>query len=244
MADGSLLQSPVQLRLQLDGFEGPLELLLSLIEQHRLPITQVSLAQVADQYLAQVRALPVMNPDLLAEFLGIGSKLLLLKSRALLLSEEPDPAVEETVSDLEQRLAEYQVVRAAAEYLQRLELRDLRTYVTGREPVTPTGPPPLAPMKPEALVTAWRRLLRQAAEPAAAPPLMARVSVEERRASILDVLGRFERVSFTEVAGDTVDEVVATFLAVLELYRRGRLTVVQEHTFGDLLLVPVANESR
>src|ERR1700716_4253629 len=97
--------SPVQLELHLDSFDGPLELLLLLIEQRRLPITQVSLAQVADQYLAQVHAKPAIDPNLLADFLVIGGKLLLLKSRALLLSEEPDPAVEEVASDLAERLA-------------------------------------------------------------------------------------------------------------------------------------------
>ena len=91
----------VQLELHLESFDGPLELLLLLIEQRRLPITQVSLAQVADQYLAQVHALPALDADLLADFLVIGSKLLLLKSRALLLTEEPDPEVEEVATDLE-----------------------------------------------------------------------------------------------------------------------------------------------
>src|SRR6202165_1418580 len=83
--------APTQLELHLESFDGPLELLLLLIEQRRLPITQVSLAQVADQYLAQVHAQPAIDPNLLADFLVIGGKLLLLKSRALLLTEEPDP---------------------------------------------------------------------------------------------------------------------------------------------------------
>src|ERR1700730_10835415 len=96
----SLKNAPIQLELHLESFAGPLELLLLLIEQRRLPITQVSLAQVADQYLAQVHALPALDADLLADFLVIAGKLLLLKSRALLLTEEPDPEVEEVGSEL------------------------------------------------------------------------------------------------------------------------------------------------
>src|SRR5437773_12241561 len=95
--------APVQLELHLESFDGPLELLLLLIEQRRVPITQISLAQVADQYLAQVHALPELNPELLTEFLLIGGKLLLLKSRAVLLTGEPDPGVEESASGLAQR---------------------------------------------------------------------------------------------------------------------------------------------
>src|SRR3979409_980339 len=178
--------APIQLELHLESFDGPLELLLLLIEQRRLPITQVSLAQVADQYLAQVHALPALDADLLADFLVIGGKLLLLKSRALLLTEEPDPEVEEVASDLAERLATYRVFRAAAEVLRGLEQRGERMYPTTREPLlsTPpappaprrrhplppppggplTAPPPaaLAPLGPNDLLAAWRKF---AAEP-------------------------------------------------------------------------------
>src|SRR5438128_3437764 len=130
----------VQLDLHLESFDGPLELLLLLIEHRRLPITQVSLAQVADQYLAHVHAQPSLDTELLADFLVIGGKLLLLKSRALLLTEEPDPEVEQVASDLAERLATYRVFRAAAEVLRELEQRGERTFPTLREPSLGTEP--------------------------------------------------------------------------------------------------------
>src|SRR5438128_12019829 len=129
-----------QLELHLETFDGPLELLLLLIEQHRLPITQISLAQVADQYLAQVHAQPALDAELLADFLVIGGKLLLLKSRALLLTDEPDAEAEEVASDLAERLATYRVFRAAAETLRELEQRGERTFPTLREPSLGTEP--------------------------------------------------------------------------------------------------------
>jgi segregation and condensation protein A len=225
-----------QLELHLERFDGPLELLLMLIEQHRLPITQVSLAQVADQYLAQVHAQPDLDAELLAEFLVIGGKLLLLKSRALLLTEEPDQEAEEVASDLADRLATYRVFRAAAEALRELEQRGERMYPTLREPALASGPAPLAPLQPEALLAIWRRFL-EAPRPAQIElPGMMRASVDERRASILDALRSSHSVSFRSVAGSTVDEVIATFLAVLELFRRGQIHVEQPVPFGDLLL--------
>src|SRR5436190_17195970 len=147
-----LKNAPIQLQLHLETFDGPLELLLQLIEQRRLPITQVSLAQVADQYLAQVRALPALDADLLADFLAIAAKLLLLKSRTLLLTEDPDPELEEVASDLAERLATYRVFRAAAEALRELEQRNERLYTTQREPLINDAPPPLAPVAPEGLL--------------------------------------------------------------------------------------------
>lgn len=228
---------PTQLELHLESFDGPLELLLLLIEQRRLPITQVSLAQVADQYLAHVHAQPALDADLLADFLVIGGKLLLLKSRALLLTEEPDVEAEEVASDLAERLATYRVFRAAAEALRDLEQRGERTHASLREPLMSTAPPPLAPIGPQVLLDVWRRF---AAEPRPSQielPGVSRASVDERRARILDALRLEGRVSFRLLAGETVDEVIATFLAVLELFRRGLVHVEQPTPFGDLLLI-------
>ncbi len=228
----------VQLRLELEEFQGPLELLLSLIEQHRLPITSVSLAQVADQYLTQVHALPELDPDLLADFLSIAGKLLLLKSRALLLSEDPDPVIEETAAELEERLVTYRVFRAAAEYLQELERRDEREHATTREALATMAAAPLEPIAPEVLLAVLRRFQAATPRPTAEVVAIPRASVEERRARILDALRASPRVSFRELAGRTVDEVVATFLAVLELFRRGSIGVAQSATYGDILLTP------
>lgn len=225
-----------QLELHLESFDGPLELLLLLIEQRRLPITHVSLAQVADQYLAQVRAQPALDADLLADFLVIGGKLLLLKSRALLLSEEPDPEVEEVASDLAERLATYRVFRAAAEVLRELEQRGERMYPTLREPLVTTAPAELAPLRPDDLLAVWRRFLQAPVPQQIELPAITRASVDERRARILDALRVDGHVSFRRVAGETVDQVVATFLAVLELFRRGQITVEQPTLFGDLLI--------
>src|ERR1700687_1884509 len=223
--------APVQLELHLDSFDGPLELLLLLIEQRRLPITQVSLAQVADQYLAQFHAQPALDADLLADFLVIGGKLLLLKSRALLLTEEPDPDVEEVASDLAERLATYRVFRAAAEVLRELEQRGERTYPTQREPLISTQSAPLAPLGPDALLTVWRRFALSPTPGEIDFPGVSRASVDERRIRILGALRSGTRVSFRALAGETIDQVVATFLAVLELFRRGQVGVDQDVPF-------------
>ena len=93
--------------LDLDVFQGPLDLLLQLVERRKLEITEVSLAAVAGQYLQAVRALPERDLELLSEFLAIGTRLLLLKSRALLPRPPPLDDEEEPVDDLTARLEEY-----------------------------------------------------------------------------------------------------------------------------------------
>jgi segregation and condensation protein A len=226
----------LQLELHLETFDGPLELLLMLIEQRRLPITSVSLAQVADQYLAQVHAQPAIDPELLADFLVIGGKLLLLKSKALLLTEEPDPEAEEVASDLAERLATYRVFRAAAEMLRELEQRGERLYPTLREPSLSTAPAPLAPVKPDVLLAILRRFSEEPRPEQIELPGVSRASVDDCRARILDALRASESVSFRAMAGRTVDEVIAAFLAILELFRRGLIHIEQPAPFGDLVL--------
>jgi segregation and condensation protein A len=230
--------SATQLELHLETFDGPLELLLMLIEQRRLPITQVSLAQVADQYMAHVHAQPSLDAELLADFLVIGGKLLLLKSRALLLTEEADAEVEEVASDLAERLATYRVFRAAAEALRDLEQRGERMYPTLREPSISTAPAPLMPIGPEDLLQVWRRFIAEPRPVQAELTVVARASVDERRARILDALRTERQLSFRAIAGNTVDQVVATFLAILELFRRAMIHVEQPTPFGDLILTP------
>lgn len=226
---------PVQLSLQLESFEGPLELLLNLVEARRLPITRVSLAQVAGQYLSHLHALPEMDPDLLSSFLVIGGRLLFLKSRALLQTDEPDPEMEETADELEQRLATYRLVRDAAALLRELEQRDHRSYL-GQRPPLPAREAPLAPLEPRDLAGALARLVANTPRPVAEIALTPRASVDERRALVLDVLRSSPAVSFRKIAGHSVDEVIATFLAILELFRRGLVRVRQAEAFGDVLL--------
>src|SRR5215212_10622923 len=124
--------------IHLEAFEGPLDLLLSLVERRRLPIAELSLVAVADQYLAQVRALERIDPDSLSEFLAIGARLLLLKSRSLLPAIEPPPQPgqeEETDGEeLVRRLETYRAFKLLAEELGRLDAEGLASYAGGSRP--------------------------------------------------------------------------------------------------------------
>ena len=225
----------IDLELSSPVFSGPLALLLELIEKRRLPITEISLAQVADQYLERMRSLVGMNADLLADFLSIGARLLLIKSRALLpspvnLTDEPDVATE-----LEQRLLEYRVFKEAAERLRELDESARRSYPRqGDIKETEHPEPPLEPIPPEALRAAMARMLKALQPPAGHLEMAPRVSVEQRIDHLLGYLAGHLAASFSELAGNSVGEIVATFLAILELMRRGFLTVDQESPFAEI----------
>jgi segregation and condensation protein A len=228
--------------IQLAEFEGPLDLLLSLVERRRLPIAELSLVAVADQYLAQVRALPRIDPDALSEFLAIAARLLLLKSRSLLPAIEPPPVPgEEEESDgaeLVRRLEAYKAFKLLAGALGRLDAGGLASYAGGSRP-SDAAPEalPLQPIPPALLLTLYQAIeQRLAGPPVETDDARPRATVAERLVLLRERLQTGSLIRWQDVCGTTVDEIVATLLAVLELLRRGEAAVTQPDLFGPITL--------
>ncbi len=223
------------LSVNVPEFSGPLDLLSSLIRKRRLDVTAVSLAAVADQYLEQVLALEG-ELEALSEFLQLGSQLLLIKSRALLpapqaAGEEADPGEE-----LRRRLAEYEILRAAAQWLAEREAQAQRTWPRGAEVLLPDTERPLATIAPARLAAlAQARRVGTAEEPGTIE-LPERPSLRERAEVLLELARPRGWVTLDGVLGDDVPTVVATFLALLVLTRRGLVEVKQDRAYGRLAI--------
>ena len=228
--------------LRLAAFEGPLDLLLHLIERRELDVTAVSLLEVTEQYLAHLRAADRIDVARLAEFIAIGARLLLLKSRALLPrpSEEEDGEEEEDPEALVAALREYRRYRDLAG-----ELRSRgdagRSY--RREAPPPERPPGsgLDGVEMEALAAVFRGVLeRVAAEQASATPPVPRerVRLRERIEVLVARLEEDRRLSFRGLLEGSRSrlQVVVDFLAVLELIKAGFLEATQSVPFGDIEL--------
>jgi segregation and condensation protein A len=230
-------------RVHLEVFEGPLDLLLTLVQRQSLDITTVALAQVTDQYLRYMRALEAIEPSALAAFCEVAATLLLLKSRALLpRPPDPDPVEEADAEALAERLRAYRRVRAAAELLGERERAGLHAYPRAAPP--PDLPPRLDNLDVSLadLAAAFESALTEAAV-AEAPELPVvkpnRVRLSERLGAIRELLVTRGSVSFREVLlGDrpTREYIVVSFLAVLELLRRRMIRAAQSDLFGDIVL--------
>jgi segregation and condensation protein A len=227
---------PLQTTLDLPVFQGPLDLLLSLIERRRLAITDVSLASVADQYLQAVRALPRLEAELLAEFLVIGARLLVLKSRALLPGP---PAVDEDepIDDLADRLQQYrQLKEAALQLAARVEAAQ-QAFPHPARPALQDVQAPLAPIEAALLARLCAGIFARQAPPLVdETPPVTRVAVADRLAALRAILASGGELRWPEIAGRTLDEIIATLLAILELVRRSELRVVQVGCFGPIRL--------
>ncbi len=231
-------------QLQLPVFEGPLDLLLYLIEREELDITAVSLVQVTDQYLSYLRSGDQVDATALAEFIATGTRLLLLKSRALLPQPSSDDEdVEELGEDLVQRLREYRRFKEAAGMLQDIEAEGRRAYPREAPPPELPLPTGLDGVTLDLLAEIVREVLeRQPDEKPEAIVEREEVTVEEKVAELTQALQRQSQVSFRSFISScrTRLEVIVAFIAVLELIKALRLEAAQDAPCGDNSLVALA----
>jgi segregation and condensation protein A len=241
-----LLQESLDYTVQLPAFEGPLDLLLRLIEREELDITTIALAQVADEYLAQVRAMEAPDPSALSAFLVIAARLLLIKSRALL----PRPVAPRSADDLPdeaeelaRQLREYQRYKQAAALLREWDAQGRRAYTRLATPPPPQLPrrnDPLDVTLGEMIAAVQRRmqLLLPFEPPPASLPAPKAITVPEMAERIQERLRRQSWFSFEDLLSLAVRrvEVVVALWAVLELLKRRAIVVEQERLFGPILL--------
>jgi segregation and condensation protein A len=217
---------------QLPEYEGPLDVLLRLIEERELDITRVSLAAVANQFIVYISQLDRRQPQVISNFLQIAAKLILIKSRALLPQDETD--------DLIAALKAYQHYKRAAKILQARETSHLRSYRT--EPPHIARPKstalPLDNVTLDALSRAMQRVVDRWLPPPDIGNVMTRLpfTVNDCMRRIRSSVKEKPRVEFTEmmVGINTRVEIVITLLALLELLKRFAVRAYQDVPFGPI----------
>lgn len=225
------------------SFEGPLAALLHLIEKDDLDITTISLVEVADQYLAMLHEAGHVDAAALAEFVSIGSKLIYLKSRALLpRPESADELDDEVAIDLTQALAEYRRFRQVAGLLREREAQGLRAYPR-------QGPAPELPMQDglddvtaDALLAIFQQALTRVPKEVPTPIRVLErdpVTLRDKIDALRTELRRSGSISFRRMIErcTTRVEIVVQFLAVLELIKSHEIAVRQDALFSDIEIV-------
>jgi len=236
-------------RVALPVFEGPLDLLLHLIERDELDITAVSLGQVTGQYLEYLGQLQETvddaQGDALADFLVVAAKLLWIKSRALLpkppalVADEEDPA-----ETLAQQLREYRRFKLAAQDLRQQEAAHQPMYVRGALTPIIVRPPGPGEGNLSALLKAVQRALISLppSQPAGAVVTPLPFTVHDKIALIMarvrDLPPTTAGVSFSDLleTANSAVEIVITLLAVLELMKQRKVHVEQTAMFGDITI--------
>lgn len=247
---GTVRRAPYAVKL--DVFEGPLDLLLYLIEKEELDIYDIPIARVTEQYLEYLEAMSCLDLDLASEFLVMAATLMDIKARMLL----PPPATEvapetdenraaDPRQELVDRLLEYRRFKQLAEELRQRERAQALTFGRGDGETETAAGVAILPdgLSVFDLVGALRDVLAEVREPPVGEVCRDRYSVIEKMAQLEDLLARSVPVSFRDLARYRErEEVVVTFLALLELVRLRRVRVEQRGLFGEILLFPPGPE--
>ena len=226
------------LALHLATFDGPLDLLLYLIQEQKLDLLNLPMAEVTQQYMEYLHVMEELNLEIAAEYVAMAAQLLQIKSRLMLPRPPAETGEEDPRESLVQRLLDYQQVKAAAQVLSARESDwqkiafapgiDLEDHKRVEE----------EPIKATLfdLLGAYREALKNLLPP---PPVEVRTqpkSLEQRVAEVLRDLqdGLWKPFQGLLSQARTREELVLTFLALLELVRTGRIALVQGETFGEI----------
>jgi segregation and condensation protein A len=224
-------------QLHLESFEGPLDVLLQLIESQRLDISDLSLVAVTDGFLAHIDQLENPPPRLLGEFVGIAARLLVLKTRSL-LPRPPAAEPDDDVDDLAARLREYQRIKQIAAGMRESQDSGWRSYEQQSSAPRRNVKVTLQTPQSSALKALFlRAVARQPSIPDMAP-IRPVISVAEMAGRILSrVIRPGTRLRFFDIVErGSRQEIVAGFVALLTLWSRRELDISQRELFGDIEL--------
>ena len=241
-----------ELELDLDAFEGPFDLLLTLVLKEELDLAEVDVAGIVVTFVERLAERGELDLEACGQFLVLVAALLELKARGLFPDEEAELSElepEEAAEELTRRLAEYRRAKEAAAWLaERLEAESDRFFRLGPAPLAPRLERRLAPQEPETLAAALRAL-------AAEPPSLSLAHLELRFPPVAQFLERFRAVLSrrrvfdldAEVEGMSRIEQAVAFLALLELRRGGEVALEQAAPFAPIRVrraAPASEERR
>lgn len=231
--------------VQLKVYEGPLELLYDMISKQKIDIKDISIIDITKQYINYITALEKMDLEIASEFITMASKLLEIKSRYLLYKQKDNNEVEDPRLELMEKLEEYKKFKLASQ-----DLKDNITYVDDlyyrkKEEIIIDDSMNIDDISIDAIKNILPYILKVKSEdnkPHKDEKLdkIVRgriVPVEEKIAYIREIISRDNEVSFIKVIENVdKDEVIATFLSVLELIKSREIVVYQDLFFDDILI--------
>ena len=233
--------------LEKQQFEGPLDLLLSLIENQKLNITEVSLAQVTEQFLQYVRQLEELDPTSLSDYLAIAAKLLVIKSKAILPTLEVDIEEDDAGVPLETQLLLYKQFREVARHLKVLDALQQQSFTRTLVFSQRISFFPDQSVTTSELQNAVMKVLTNLKELDALPKARIKeaISIQEKITHLQGLLAKQIETKLSSIISQAKNksEVIVTFLALLELIKQRIFSVEQDALFTDITIRRVEESS-
>lgn len=232
-------------QIKLEQFEGPLDLLLNLIEEEKLDITRVSLAKVADQYLDYIKSKKDIKLENLADFLSVASKLILIKSKALLPFLQFSEEEEEEIKDLSKQLEEYKKYKEVSEKVGKLARMNRNSFTReAYEGVSALFYPP-ENINVFDLKKYFQFILNEipVVEKLEEEFVKEIVTLEEKIIYLQETIKEKAETSFSELTSNAKEkiEIIVSFLAVLEMVKQKIIDVEQNEIFKGIKIKHKAN---
>jgi segregation and condensation protein A len=217
--------------VELEQFSGPLDLLLTLIREEEVEITDIPIARICEQFVARLHGLELSDA---AEYLEMAARLLRIKAQMLLPRSQDDEAWEDPRAELVRRLLEYQQMREVVDVLEDRSEDRRNRFARGWLPAEPTPPSsPLALSLPE-LLAAVDRVLRVATRPTLHDIVPRALDVDGAMATIRLVIAMRSLARWSDIVRHDAEpwQILSALLALLELARRGELKLAQTRPFA------------
>ena len=221
--------------VELDKFSGPLDLLLHLIREDEVDITDLPISKIADQFLAVIQDLGLNQA---ADYLEMAARLLRIKAQMLLPRRMGDDDWEDPRAELVRRLLEYQQIRELVDWLGHAAGVRAERFGRGYEAPPPDAPPAPLQIDLNDLLGAAERVIALIPEPMLHRVVPRPLDVEGATARIHALLAQHETFGWAEAVGAqaTLVDVLSTFIALLELAKRSTLTLEQPEPFGPMVI--------
>lgn len=228
-------------RVQLEIFEGPLDLLLHLIKKNEVSITDIPIATITEQYLATLELMQNLSLDVAGEFLVMAATLIHIKSRMLLPPSEDTEEEEEGAdprAELVRRLIEYQRFKDVAAQLEQREILTRDVFARSAPPVEEAAFPGFREVSVFELLSALRRVLERLPKDNVHEVTLDKITVREKMTLLLDTLRAQGQVLFETLFSEAQSrlEVIVTFLAMLELVKVRAIKIFQEQLGGPITI--------
>ena len=228
--------------IELEEFSGPLDLLLHLLREEQIEIADIPIARIADQFLQAVHELGLNQA---ADYLDMASRLVRLKAQMLLPRQSEEDGWEDPRAELVRRLLEYQQIREVAVWMGRAAERRAEQFARGYLPAPPELPPPPLTLNLVDLLTAVERVLAGIPFPVLHRVVARPLDVEAATRRIEGLLAEHAEIRWLDALGSrpTIVDVLSTLLALLELAKRGSLTLAQPTPFSPMVIARDAARS-
>jgi len=228
--------------IELEEFSGPLDLLLHLLREEQIEIADIPIARIADQFLQAVHELGLNQA---ADYLDMASRLVRLKAQMLLPRQSEEDGWEDPRAELVRRLLEYQQIREVAVWMGRAAERRAEQFARGYLPAPPELPPPPLTLNLIDLLTAVERVLAGIPFPVLHRVVARPLDVEAATRRIEGLLAEHAEIRWLDALGSrpTIVDVLSTLLALLELAKRGSLTLAQPTPFSPMVIARDAARS-